>query len=82
MLGSRKCCCANKRTIRIQRASRGEWKIDVYPHFSKLQLNQTIKYGLVIAVASSKVHDVYSAVTKLIEPQREKILVPTIAKSG
>jgi hypothetical protein len=58
LVGAKKCCCANKKTIKIERANRGEWGVDVYPHFCKLQFNQKIKYGIVIAVSSSKGNDV------------------------
>jgi hypothetical protein len=77
-IGSRKCHCTYRESIKIERGSIGVWRVDVVPHFSTLPLPQKIRYGIVIAVCSTKKADVYSAVEKWIEPQKERLLVPAI----
>jgi hypothetical protein len=81
-IGSRKCYCTCRERWYIQRGSVGAWKVDVAPHFSNRNIQQKIKYGIVIAVSSSKGKDVYSAVMKWIEPQKERIFVPAIVRNS
>lgn len=78
MVGSRKCSGTYKQNVTIERGSRGRWVLDVFPHFSKLPTEQRIKYGIVVTVKSSKMIDIYSAISKWIEPQKERLLVPAI----
>lgn len=80
-VGARKCSCTYREKVRIERGSKGPWTCYVYPHFSTLPIPQRLKYGIVIAVSNSKGNDVYSAVAKWIEPQKARILVPTIVES-
>lgn len=53
----------------------------MYPHFSSLSVPQKIKYGIVIEVSSSKMNDVYTAIIRWIEPQKERILVPAVIRT-
>lgn len=80
-IGSRKCNCTYRERLPIERGSVGVWRVDVFPHFSKLPVHQKIKYGIVIAVSSSKNNDVYSAIMKWVEPQKERLLVPATVQS-
>jgi len=81
-IGRRKCSCTYKEKVSIERGSRGPWRVDVIPHFSKLPITQRIKYGIVITVSSGKMNDVYSPIVKWIEPQKERIIVPAIAAAS
>jgi hypothetical protein len=76
--GPRKCHCTYRETIRIERGSIGVWRVDIVPHFAGLPLPQKIKYGIVIAVCSSKKANVYSSIEKWLEPQKERLLVPAV----
>jgi hypothetical protein len=80
-IGSRKCNCTYRERLPIERGSVGVWRVDVFPHFSSLPIHQRIKYGIVIAVSSNKNNDVYSAIMKWIEPQKERLLVPATVQS-
>lgn len=80
-IGPRKCSCTYRERVRIERGSKGPWGVDVYPHFSSLPIPQKIKYGIVIAVSSSKMNDVYSTIIRWIEPQKERILVPAVIRT-
>lgn len=80
-IGPRKCTCTYRERVRIERGSKGTWRVDVHPHFSSLSIPQKMKYGIVIAVSSSKMNDVYSAIIRWIEPQKERILVPAVIRT-
>jgi hypothetical protein len=80
-IGPRKCSCTYRERVRIERGSKGTWRVDVNPHFSTLPIPQRIKYGIVITVSSSKMNDVYSAIIRWIEPQKERILVPAVIRT-
>jgi hypothetical protein len=80
-IGPRRCTCSYRERVRVERGSKGPWTVDVRPHFSSLPVFQKIKYGIVIEVSSSKMNDVYTAITKWIEPQKERILVPAIIRT-
>jgi len=80
-IGPRKCSCSYRERVRVERGSKGPWRVDVYPHFSSLSVPQKIKYGIVIEVSSSKMNDVYTAIIRWIEPQKERILVPAVIRT-
>jgi len=79
-IGSRKCYCTYRETISVKRGSVGVWKMDILPHFAGLPIPQKLKYGIVVAVCSSKKADVYSSIEKWLElePQKERLLVPAV----
>jgi hypothetical protein len=81
-IGPRKCPCSYREKVRVERGSKGPWTVDVRPHFSSLPVSQKIKYGIVIEVSSSKMNDVYTPITKWIEPQKERILVPAAIRTS
>lgn len=81
-IGSRKCHCTYRERIPIERGSVGTWRVDVVPHFSTLPMHQEMKYGIIIAVSSSKGNSVYPAVMKWIEPQKERILLPAVIRNS
>jgi subtilisin family serine protease len=81
VVGTRKCNCTYKERIRIERGSIGRWAVDIFPHFSSLPVDQRIKYGIVIAVCSSQFRNLYSSIIKWLEPQKERLLVPTVPET-
>ena len=80
-IGERKCICSYREKISIKRGSVGVWRVDVTGHFSPLKIPQKLKYGIVIAVSSTKKADVYSSAEQWLETQQERILVPAIPPS-
>jgi len=79
-IGRRKCCGTYKEIIKIDRGSRGRWILDVLPHFSNIPIEQRIKYGIVVTVISSKMNNICLAVSKWIEPQKERLLAAPLAR--
>ena len=71
---SRKCSYTYKEKITIERGSIGRWTLDVLPHFSNLPIDQKIKYGIVVTILSGNLSDIYSDISKWIEPQKERLL--------
>jgi len=76
--GNRYCNCTYKEKVRIYRGSRGSWIVNVFPHFSKTPMPQKLKYGLVITVSSSKLIDIYAPIRNWVEPQKQRIIVPSV----
>ncbi len=81
IVGARKCSCTYKEKISIERGSIGRWVVDVFPHFSSLPVGQRMKYGIVVTVCSTKLTDIYSSISKWVEPQKERLLAPSITES-
>lgn len=79
-IGKRKCSVTYKEKVSIERGSRGVWRVDVHPHFSGLSPIQKMKYGIVIAVSSSKINDIHSKISKWIDLKTEKIVAPPVIK--
>lgn len=77
-VGSNKGCCF-KDEVHIQRGSRGSWNIDIAAHFSRLQIHQKFKYGIVITVLSTKKESIYDSVMSWVKPQVDTLLVPNVA---